>query len=332
MKQHNHLISLGGLALLSLTLAAAEPEHANAGPRAWDWSYEDMAAVVNSISPGRDLTPDEWPGGARVAVMFSLDVDNETEFLAHLPGPVQSQSDMNLFSLTNYQYGARRGIRRLTEIFDRHEVPASYFIPSVAFRLNPDMATVIGRSGRHEIALHGAVHEPASALSPNRQRALFEESIAYLEKATGQKPVGYRAPMGVMTEHTIPLMKDLGLLYSSNILADDRPFELNLNGKPSGMIELPPSFNMSDGQLMVEVNTWSNAHAPREALQIFKDGFDVAYEEGTMWIYVGHPHVSGRRSRAVIIEELIKCMKQHDGVWFATHRAVAEYVNSQWKR
>ncbi len=307
-------------------------EAGQAGPPPWTWSFDRLAAVVNGLTPGQDLTPEQWPGGARVAVMFSLDVDNETEFLAHLPGPVESQSDINVFELSGYQYGARRGIRRLTDIFDRHDVPATYFIPTVALRFSPDMADVIGRSGRHEIALHGAVHEPASALSPERQRALFEESIAYLEQVTGQKPVGYRAPWGVMTEYTIPIMKELGMLYSSNIVSDDRPFEINLNGKPSGMIELPPSIYMSDGPLMISADAWTQALAPRDVLQTYKDAFDTAYEEGGIWIYVGHPHVSGRRSRAVIIEELIQYMQARGDVWFATHREVAEYVDAQWKR
>ncbi len=307
-------------------------ETGQAGPPPWMWSFDQLAAVVNGLTPGQDLTPEQWPGGAQVAVMFSLDVDNETEFLAHLPGPVESQSDINVFELSGYQYGARRGIRRLTDIFDRHDVPATYFMPTVALRLSPDMADVIGRSGRHEIALHGAVHEPASALSPERQRALFEESIAYLEQATGQKPVGYRAPLAVMTEHTIPIMKELGMLYSSNIVSDDRPFEINLNGKPSGMIELPPSIYMSDGPLMIAADAWTQSLAPRDVLQTYKDAFDTAYEEGGIWIYVGHPHVSGRRSRAVIIEELIQYMKARGDVWFATHREVAEYVDAQWKR
>ena len=300
----------------------------SSGMPAWEWTFDQMAATVGTITPGRDLTPKQWPGGARVAVLFSLDVDNESEFLSFLPGLPESANDINHFSLSDYQYGARRGIKRLTDIFDAHEVPATYFIPAVSMRLAPEMAEIISRSGRHEVALHGIVHEPASALSPERQRAAFEESIGVIESATGTRPVGYRAPAGVMTEHTIPIMKEQGLLYSSNLLADDRPFELNLYGKPTGMIELPPSLNMSDLALSLLVNPFSQAIAPREVLEIYKDGFDTAWEEGGMWVFVGHPHLTGRRSRAVIIKELIEYMKDRGDVWFATHKDVAEYVKS----
>ena len=47
----------------------------------WEWTEERIETAVNKVRAGRDLTPDHWPGGARVAVMLSFDVDNETIWL-----------------------------------------------------------------------------------------------------------------------------------------------------------------------------------------------------------------------------------------------------------
>jgi hypothetical protein len=44
----------------------------------WDWSDSTVLAAVNQVRAGRDLTPASWPGGARVAILLSFDVDNET--------------------------------------------------------------------------------------------------------------------------------------------------------------------------------------------------------------------------------------------------------------
>ena len=44
----------------------------------WNWSEEDVRTAVNRVRAGRDLNPESWPGGARVAVLLSFDVDNET--------------------------------------------------------------------------------------------------------------------------------------------------------------------------------------------------------------------------------------------------------------
>ena len=47
----------------------------------WEWTDEQIEAAVNKVRAGRDLNPESWPGGARVAVLLSFDVDNETIWL-----------------------------------------------------------------------------------------------------------------------------------------------------------------------------------------------------------------------------------------------------------
>ena len=57
--------------------SAAQPE----SEAPWDWTEERVFEAVNEVRAGRDLTPATWPGGARVAVALSFDVDNETIWL-----------------------------------------------------------------------------------------------------------------------------------------------------------------------------------------------------------------------------------------------------------
>jgi hypothetical protein len=42
-----------------------------------------------------------------------------------------------------------------------------------------------------------------------------------------------------------------------------------------------------------------------------------------------HPHITGHRSRAAALDQLIVHMRSRPGVWFATHEQVARYVRSQ---
>ena len=108
------------------------------------------------------------------------------------------------------------------------------------------------------------------------------------------------------------------------MMADDRPYELVIQGKPSGIVELPVEWILDDAPLMNPLgNRYSN---PRDVLQVYKDEFDVAYSEGTMFLLTMHPHYIGHRSRIVVLRELIEHMKSKPGVWFATHREAAEYV------
>ncbi len=60
--------------------------------------------------------------------------------------------------------------------------------------------------------------------------------------------------------------------------------------------------------------------------RVFRSEFDVAYEEGGLFILTMHPNITGHRSRIAGLEKLIVHMKSKPGVWFATHEQIARYV------
>ena len=62
--------------------------------------------------------------------------------------------------------------------------------------------------------------------------------------------------------------------------------------------------------------------------QVFQSEFDVAYEEGGLFILTMHPHITGHRSRVAGLEKLIVHMKAKGNVWFATNEQIAKYVRS----
>jgi hypothetical protein len=64
-------------------------------------------------------------------------------------------------------------------------------------------------------------------------------------------------------------------------------------------------------------------------MKTFKDDFDQAYKEGTLFMLTMHPHITGQRSRMKYLEELILYMKSKPGVWFATAEDIAKYVKQQ---
>jgi len=63
-------------------------------------------------------------------------------------------------------------------------------------------------------------------------------------------------------------------------------------------------------------------------LQTFQSEFDVAYEEGGLYVLTMHPHLIGHRSRIVMLDRLITHMRSKPGVWFATHEQIANYVKA----
>ncbi len=282
----------------------------------WTWTTERFEKAVNQVRAGRDLTPDTWPNGAKVAVLLSFDVDNET--IAWWDG------EPTISDLSRGEYGSRVALQRVVDLLEKHNLPASFFIPALSLHVAPQMADEIKRLPRHEFAVHGWIHERNTRVPADKEREMVINSIKKLTELTGEIPVGYRAPSWNFSEATPSIIKEMGFLYESSMMADDRPYELVINGEPSGIIELPVEWILDDAPLLnPRGDSYTN---PREVLQVYKDEFDVAYQEGTMFLLTMHPHYIGHRSRIVILEELINHIKSKGNVWFGTHREAAEYI------
>ena len=126
-------------------------------------------------------------------------------------------------------------------------MPASFFIPAVSAILHPHMIPAIVKGGRHEIGVHGWIHEFLPGLdSAAEEERLLNQAIDYLTKATGKRPVGYRAPAWAFSAHTIGLIRKAGFLYDSSLMAMDEPYELVSNGQPTGITELAIDWTLTE--------------------------------------------------------------------------------------
>lgn len=100
---------------------------------------------------------------------------------------------------------------------------------------------------------------------------------------------------------------------------------------PTGVVELPVEwirddavyFNMDRGGSLRPYTS------PEAVLSIFAREFDVAHEEGGLFLLTMHPHHSGHRSRIFILDEIIRIAKAKGDVWFAMHAEVARLCAEQ---
>lgn len=294
-------------------------------PRPWsaadraERNPEQMRAAVENVRAGRKLLPKSWPNGARVAVCISFDVDNEALWRTN-PLPVP---------LSQGEYGAREALPRILDLLDRYQVPASFFIPVLSAVLHPDMIPQIMKSGRHEIGVHGWVHEEYSAIDDRAQEEkLLNDSIAYLTQATGKRPRGIRTPSWDFSPNTLDLLLKAGFDYDSSMMAMDEPYELLSHGRATHLIELPVNW-IADDYPYYEPDAAGSMPSPDAVYEVYKGEFDGAYREGGLFMLTMHPHVSGHRSRIVALQRLLAYMQSKSNVWFATADEVASYVRSQ---
>jgi len=288
---------------------------------AWQWPEERWRGIVNRVRAGRPLRPKSWPGGARCAVALSFDSDHETNELR--------ESGESIGRLSQGQYGNRQGVPRILEILKRQDVKASFYVPAVTALLYPDEQRRVVAEG-HEVGIHGWIHERNSELPYANEKDLQFRSADVLEKVTGARPVGIRTPSWDFSPNTLAITREMGLLYDSSLMADVDCYELELNGEPTGVVELPVEW-IRDDAVYFNMNRFAalRPYTPPEAVfDIFKREFDAAYREGGIFQLTMHPHISGYRSRVWILDELIRYMRSNAGVWFATHAEIAGYAKA----
>jgi peptidoglycan/xylan/chitin deacetylase (PgdA/CDA1 family) len=288
----------------------------------WEWTEPQWRKIVGRARAGRSLAPKSWPGGARCAVTLSFDADHETIPLR--------DSDQSPMRISQGQYGNRQGIPRIRALCDRHGIRASFFYPAVSALLHPEEIRAVAQEG-HEIGVHSWIHEANTKLPPGVERDLTLRAADVLEKVSGQRPVGIRTASWDFSVDTLSIIKEMGLLYDSSLMADDDPYELLDDGKPTGIVELPPEWIRDDAPYFnfVRFSALRPYTAPSAVEEIFRAEFDGAYAEGGMFLLTMHPHVIGHRSRIALLDRLVEYMKSKPGVWFGTHAEVAKWCKEQ---
>jgi peptidoglycan-N-acetylglucosamine deacetylase len=288
----------------------------------WQWPEATWRKIVSHVRAGRSLAPKCWKGDARSAVALSFDADHET---------VELRNGGESFGrLSQGQYGGRRGSPRILRILERHGVKATFFMPAVAAMINPSEPRAVVDAG-HEIAIHSWIHELNSKLSYEAERDLAFRAQNTLEKLSGQRPVGMRTASWDYSPWTLKIVREMGLLYDSSLMADDEPYELLEHDEPTGVVELPVEW-IRDDAVYFNMDRFSGLRpytAPEAVLSIFQREFEAAYEEGGLFLLTMHPHHIGHRSRIWILEEIIRMAKAKPDIWIATHGEIAQYCANE---
>ena len=306
------------LGAVPVLLQAQQEKRPQPGTKLTDEQIQQWVAPMRA---GRKLTPKSWPNGARVAVCLSWDMDNETfEIARGTSAPVV---------LSQGEYGFTEGLPRIMALYDKYNIPGSFYIPAVTGILYPAMIQEFKKRPRLEIGIHGWIHERLTDLDDQaEEERLLNKAIEFWTSAMGKKLVGYRAPSWAFSKYTLDLIRKAGFQYDSSAMAMDEPYELLSNGRPTGMVELPVDWILDDYPYFVSSGSLPS---PELIFKVYQDEFDGAYTEGTMFMLTLHPMVSGHRSRIVYLDKLIAYMKSKPGVWFATGQQIADYVRQNLK-
>jgi peptidoglycan/xylan/chitin deacetylase (PgdA/CDA1 family) len=260
-----------------------------------------------------------WPNGKRCAVVFSVDPDAESGLVYNEPHQVATRLD----GVEERRFGPRTGVPRLLRLFERYQLPSTWFIPGYTITHYPDVVRAIQASGC-EIGAHGNIHEPPHTLDEAGERRVLQEQLDIFQDQLGIRPRGYRAPGASVTIHTPRLLKEFGFIYHSNLMGDDIPYFVDT---PLGrLVEVPTSWLLNDAPFYRHVYGAPNQLAdPDRVITQWIQEFRGMYRENGCYVMIIHPFLSGRASRIDGLERLIRAIREEPDVWFTTALEVAQW-------
>ena len=268
------------------------------------------------------LNPVPWPDGARCAVAFTFDMDADS--ILHLSH--HTTADTRIAALSALRYGPEVAVPRLLALWREFGMTQTFFLPAWCIERYPAAVEAILADG-HEIGHHHYLHEHANELTAERELYWFQRSTEVIERATGRRPRGYRAATYKFSRDTLDILVREGIDYDASLFGDDVPYLLD-NGAGT-VVELPAHYGLDDWphyQFSRDFGTLMPIKSTRQAMEVFTEEFEAAWEYGGLWIAVWHPFLSGRLARAAAIRRLVQHMHDKGKVWFAPLEDIASHI------
>jgi hypothetical protein len=144
-----------------------------------------------------------------IQILLSVDFDAVSGWLG-----TGTHSDNNMADYSSGYFAGTIGVTRLLRLFNRHGIASSvtWFIPGHSMESFPKETKMIVESGA-EIACHGYAHEGGNQMTETQEREVIERCVELATKLTGKRPIGWRAPLYQLREHTVKVLEEMEFLY-----------------------------------------------------------------------------------------------------------------------
>ena len=265
-----------------------------------------------------------WPDGIRMVISVSMQFESGAQSEHHngSPFPAMVETDLpDLPARTWFDYGAREGIPRLLDLWDKFKIPVTSHMVGQAVSLRPALAKEIVERG-HEAAAHGHTWTPHWTMSEAEERASYQANIDAIVAATGTRPVGFNAFWLRGTPRTLDILQSLGFTYHIDDLSADEPLKMMLNQAPFAIV--PYTLRNNDiARFGAEGPLTARAFADE-----LKDEFDQLYLESAhrrrMMSISTHDRIGGTPARVKALGDFLQYALQHPGVVFLRKDRIAE--------
>lgn len=186
----------------------------------------------------------------KVMVALSFDIEDWNQIMGARIGYVDGHERGRAFE---------RQMRAIFELLDTTAWKATFFLLGTTVERHPDVVQEIASRG-HEIASHGYRHEPVYRMTPEAFHRDVATSIEIIEKLSGKRPRGYRAPYFSINRDcswAFEIIANHGFSYDSTQY--DSPW---VTRRIQGIPRRPYTMTLPSGQDLLEmpIAVWKLGH------------------------------------------------------------------------
>lgn len=275
----------------------------------------------------------DLPGGAKMALSVVVNVEEGSEqTIARGDKGMEPVDELGIFikapirnyaNESNYLYGIKAGAPRVVKLLKQFEIMASWTVAALSLENHPEIAEAIVELG-HEPVSHGWRWVHQFRLNEEQEREFIRKAVTSIEQTCGVRPHGWLSRY-MLTDNTRRLLIEEGFSYHMDDYSGDVPFWDRETVPAKPMVIVPYQLDNNDMKM------WTDpAMTPEQWLAYAKRNFDQVYREGVegnpkMMSLGLHLRIIGRPGRIWALEEFFKHVRQHDGVWVTTRKAIADH-------
>jgi peptidoglycan/xylan/chitin deacetylase (PgdA/CDA1 family) len=285
------------------------------------------------VGYGRSPPNPRWPGDARLAINFVLNIEEGSEYsidngdgfaeasVTEFDESYVPRGERDLAAESMFEYGSRVGVWRVLRLFEQYGLPLTLNACALAVERHAELAAAI-REKNYDICCHGFRWVDHFLLSVEEERRHIAMAIDSLQRSIGRRPLGWCCRTGPSIHTRQLLVESGGFLYDSDVYNDELPYWIDVGG--TAHLAVPYTHTNNDTKYAPGPFATGNDYETWH-----RDAFDWLYREGVhepKMMSIGlHARMIGHPARIAGLERLLVHIMRHSQIWVCERVDIARH-------